>query len=198
MELSRLLFLLILAGCSTPDLVTDNRDFVAQLNYYAFPDSVLTYGFILAHDYERSDPGSGYAKTYRDPDKGGITIYVYDGGKVGVPDGLISEDVIQQFFETAFILQLDEGNDVTFSENVLPVEVHEVNGTAFWKSEWERSLNDRPTRDYLFLTSHREKFLKIRITLFPDSVPDIDLELERIILEICTRMIRSTAKGEGN
>ena len=192
-----LLLPFLLVGCVSP--VGDVRKPAVEELFGSFEFPVTLSGFDLSQqvNYEKQVPGGGIGRTYRNVNLGAVTIYLYDQGKRSIPDGVDSETVIKEFFETAMSLQWS-GQEVEASgDEVAGPEIVEIDGVRFWRAEWEQVINRRKAVDYLFLTGYGDHFFKIRMTLFADAFPDLDLAVEELMTAITGSMPGLASPGAG-
>jgi hypothetical protein len=125
-------------------------------------------------DNETSNPGLGHAIAYHRPGRGAATIYAYNLGRRGIPDGPTSEVVLDEFSRATREV-LSFGGLAT----VGTVELTDRYGTGspergreFLCAEFILTDHAGPRRSFLYLTGALGRFVKIRVTLRTNDATD--------------------------
>lgn len=124
-------------------------------------------------DNEAQDPGLGYSAAYDGSSRGQATIYVYNRGMTGIPDGPMSSTVRQEF-ESAI-------TSVSEMEEALGARVELVDkygtgtpetGPEFLCAEFVLRDATATQRSFLYVTAAVGNFVKLRVTLAGNDPAD--------------------------
>ena len=155
--------------------------FSSEGNFVVTQESDVFYGVYLprqvgeftrdtAIDNEATNPGLGVTVPYSAP---GLkaTVYVYDLGIPTIPEGPTSDITLRLFSRSVEDVHALATHGVYES-----VHLQEKYGTGspargqeFLCAQFEIKQGGRRLDSYVFLTAHSSKFIKIRITVPPDS-----------------------------
>lgn len=127
-----------------------------------FPDRLGTANLVKGTRFPQAAMGHGVE--YRGPDFAG-SIYIYDGGALGIPDGITSPLVRAQFDQARgdiFTIQKQRGlpEPQLIGESTIRVDNFEFLGATY---RFTRS--DVDTLSVVGLTGFRRHFIKLRVSV---------------------------------
>jgi hypothetical protein len=131
-----------------------------------FPEMIGPFVRGEVTDYESTSSGLGYSIAYDSP-LGAATVYIYDKNLFDIPEGPTG-DLIRDEFDNG-TNEVLEAVVTSPSANIQLIERYGTGepdtGPEFLCAEFEISDEDRGRRTFLFLTGHKDKFIKLRISL---------------------------------
>lgn len=129
-------------------------------------------GFARGQTRDYNQPGLGWSVAYYDAGHDAATLYIYDLGVAGIPDGPDNDAVRQQFDQaTGDVLRATGALDRDGVKLIERYGVGPGDKTLFYCSEFEITRPpDGPhgggkERSYLYITGFRGQFVKVRITV---------------------------------
>ena len=146
-------------------------------------------------DNEKVNPGYGFTVAYHSR-MGEATIYVYDMGKLEIPDGPTSPAVMDEFNEAT--LEVDEFARLTGTKAELSKRYgtgSPERGKEFLCAEFVLSDKSGPQRSFLYVTGAANRFVKIRLTL-PDN--ESNASIARRFVDAVASQLWRKIKADGS
>jgi hypothetical protein len=161
------------AGLAHSETMADELGDLRRLGF-DLPKQVIGFARGRITDNEPHQPGLGYTIAYHGPSGEQATVYVYDLGISGIPDGPLNAAVRAAFDQATTAAMAAAGLLDMTVELVDRYGTGNLNdGAQYLCAEFMIQTNSGThKRSYLYLTGYKGKFVKIRATV-PTSDPTV-------------------------
>jgi hypothetical protein len=189
---SRVNVLLIAAFCAG-SVLAGEEPVETVFEWLTLPRAISSLEYTGEHVYEDEHPGLGRAWNYQRAGGLTLTIYVYDEGEAGVPDGADSSRVGAAYEKSKYeilntrrdvkVELLNEGRIQIGSDDALPVR----------EAVFDMAHKRERGKSYLWLTAIHGQMVKVRFSVFGPGLEEEQLTRGEILRALSTAITRDSS-----